>query len=102
MRGTRGLVVVVVLGLLLVPGMGGSGRVLAQGGVGATGTGQPAAGAWQPPDQALVSRARRILDRVPLVDGHNDLPWQYRERVKNQLSKIDLSRDTSGLQPGPG
>src|SRR6202035_2177445 len=42
-----------------------------------------AAGAeWQPPDPALVARARQILARVPLVDGHNDVPWQYRAGVK--------------------
>ncbi|HEV7516705.1 MAG TPA: dipeptidase [Thermoanaerobaculia bacterium] len=54
---------------------------------------------WQPPDPALVARARKILDRVPLVDGHNDVPWQYRERVKNHLDKIDFAQDTSGLDP---
>ncbi len=46
----------------------------------------------------LVERARKILREVPLVDGHNDVPWQYHERVKNQLSQIDL-RDTSALTP---
>ncbi len=54
--------------------------------------------AWQPPDRALVERARKILDQVPLVDGHNDLPWEYRQRVKNQLAKIDLTADTSKLE----
>ncbi|HSN85390.1 MAG TPA: dipeptidase, partial [Thermoanaerobaculia bacterium] len=54
--------------------------------------------AWQPPDRALVERARKILDQVPLVDGHNDLPWEYRQRVKNQLAKIDLTADTSTLE----
>lgn len=46
----------------------------------------------------LVERARRILREVPLVDGHNDVPWQYHQRVKNHLSQIDL-RDTSKLTP---
>lgn len=54
--------------------------------------------AWQPPDRALVERARRILDQVPLVDGHNDLPWEYRQRVKNHLAQIDLTADTSKLE----
>jgi membrane dipeptidase len=40
----------------------------------------------------------RILREVPLIDGHNDLPWQYRERAKNQLGKIDLSQDQSKLE----
>ena len=39
----------------------------------------------------------RILREVPLIDGHNDLPWQYRERVKNQLALIDLRQDQSRL-----
>jgi membrane dipeptidase len=40
----------------------------------------------------------RILSDVPLIDGHNDLPWQYRERVKNQLAKIDIAQDQSKLE----
>jgi len=55
--------------------------------------------AWQPPDPALVERARRLLREVPLTDGHNDLPWQLRERYHDQLGKLDLRRDASGLQP---
>jgi membrane dipeptidase len=51
-----------------------------------------------PPDPALVARARKILDEVPLVDGHNDLPWEYRERVKNHLDKIDLRADTGHFE----
>jgi membrane dipeptidase len=51
------------------------------------------------PDPALVLRARRILDRVPLVDGHNDVPWQVRERFHDHLAKLDLTADTSRLEP---
>ncbi len=46
---------------------------------------------------AQDARIDRILKEVPLIDGHNDLPWQYRERAKNQLSKIDLRQDQSKL-----
>ena len=35
---------------------------------------------------------------MPLIDGHNDLPWQYRKR-SNDFSAIDLARDTSKLDP---
>ena len=46
--------------------------------------------------------AREIVDRVlaevPLIDGHNDLPWQYRTRVANHLHRIDL-HDTTALEP---
>jgi membrane dipeptidase len=51
------------------------------------------------PDPALVERARRLLDTVPLIDGHNDLPWEYRQRVKNHLEKIDLRAGTTKLDP---
>ena len=53
----------------------------------------------QPADPALVERARKLLDEVPLIDGHNDLPWELRQRVKNHLEKIDLQGDTSQLDP---
>jgi membrane dipeptidase len=46
---------------------------------------------------AQDARVERILRDVPLIDGHNDLPWQYRERVKNQMAEIDLRRDQSHL-----
>jgi membrane dipeptidase len=51
------------------------------------------------PDPALVERARKILDRVPLVDGHNDLPWEYRKRFQNHMDRIDLRGGTTNLDP---
>jgi membrane dipeptidase len=57
---------------------------------------QPAA--WTPPDPALVARARKLLDQVPLIDGHNDVPWELRQRVKNHLAQLDLRSDTSALE----
>jgi membrane dipeptidase len=47
---------------------------------------------------AQDARVDRILREVPLIDGHNDLPWQYRERVKNHLAQIDLRKDQSQLE----
>src|SRR6188768_217608 len=47
---------------------------------------------------AQDARVDRILKEVPLIDGHNDLPWQYRERVKNQLAQIDIRQDQSKLE----
>lgn len=44
-------------------------------------------------DPALIEEARRLLTEVPLVDGHNDLPWVLRRAVRNQLAPIDLRRD---------
>ena len=51
-----------------------------------------------PPDPALVARARKLLDEVPLIDGHNDLPWELRQRVKNHLGQLDLRADTGHLE----
>ncbi|HXT19533.1 MAG TPA: dipeptidase [Thermoanaerobaculia bacterium] len=47
----------------------------------------------------VADRVDRILREVPLIDGHNDLPWQYSERVKNHLAQIDIRQDQSGLTP---
>ncbi len=40
-----------------------------------------------------------VFAETPLIDGHNDVPWQYRERVSNDLDAIDIASDTSTLQP---
>ena len=50
------------------------------------------------PDPAALAQVRRLLRSVPLIDGHNDLPWQYRQHG-NDLGAIDLARDTSRLSP---
>jgi len=50
-------------------------------------------------EHQLLEQARAILQEVPLVDGHNDVPWQYRKRVKNHLAELDLAGDTTTLEP---
>ena len=50
-------------------------------------------------EDALMARARRLLAEVPLVDGHNDTPWQYRKRVRNHLDELDFASDTTVLEP---
>ncbi|XP_018096999.2 dipeptidase 1-like isoform X1 [Xenopus laevis] len=35
--------------------------------------------------------ALRIMDSVPVIDGHNDLPWQLLDKFNNQLTKVNLS-----------
>ena len=47
---------------------------------------------------ALAARVNRVLAQTPLIDGHNDLPWQFRKRT-NDLSAIDLARDCSKVKP---
>ncbi len=39
----------------------------------------------------------RVLKATPLIDGHNDLPWEIRDRYKSDLTAVDLSADTSKL-----
>ncbi len=51
------------------------------------------------PEPALVERARKLLSQVPLVDGHNDVPWEYRKRVQNHMDRIDLRAGTAQLDP---
>jgi len=50
---------------------------------------------WGAEDTA--QRVERILLTTPLVDGHNDLPWEIRERFKSDLAAVDLQSDTSRL-----
>ncbi len=50
-------------------------------------------------DEALIKKARRILKEVPLIDGHNDTPGQYRDRVNNHLDGIDFAGGTAHLDP---
>lgn len=48
---------------------------------------------------AVAARVDRILREVPLIDGHNDLPEQYQDRVKDHLAQIDIAQDQSKLTP---
>ena len=45
----------------------------------------------QTSDTAGEARARRILQRTPLIDGHNDLPWALRETFGNDPHAVDLA-----------
>ena len=42
-------------------------------------------------DPALA-RARTLLAKVPLIDGHNDLPWTLRESFGADLARVDLRK----------
>lgn len=45
-----------------------------------------------------ADQVRQILKETPLIDGHNDLPWQYHDNWKNHLNQVDLRSDTSKLK----
>jgi membrane dipeptidase len=47
------------------------------------------------PDSARLKTIDQILREVPLIDGHNDLPWEYRKQDKDDLDAIDLSQRTA-------
>jgi membrane dipeptidase len=47
------------------------------------------------------ARVIRVLEQTPLIDGHNDLAWEIRDRYKSRLASIDLKTDTSKLPVGP-
>jgi len=44
---------------------------------------------------AMLARVREILRKTPLIDGHNDVPWIYRDKAKDHLDQIDLAGDTT-------
>jgi len=45
----------------------------------------------------FAARVDRVLASTPLIDGHNDLPWELRDRSKGHLATIDLRSDTTKL-----
>ncbi len=49
------------------------------------------------PDATHFALVQEVLREIPLVDGHNDLPWQFRA-FSNDLDAVDLRRDTSQLK----
>lgn len=49
-----------------------------------------------------AARVARVLAATPVIDGHNDLPWELHERFAGRLDRVDLSRDTSHLPYAAG
>ncbi len=47
---------------------------------------------WPAPDLELLERAKLILARAPLIDGHNDLPTRLLELVDGDLNRADIAR----------
>jgi membrane dipeptidase len=41
-----------------------------------------------------AQRVQQVLQQTPLIDGHNDLPWEIRERFKSDVAAVDLKADT--------
>ncbi|OIW30408.1 hypothetical protein CONLIGDRAFT_573456 [Coniochaeta ligniaria NRRL 30616] len=45
-----------------------------------------------------AERTRRVLKSIPLIDGHNDLPWQIRIELHNRLQdgRVDFNKKLLG------
>lgn len=50
-----------------------------------------------PESNEYLKPVREILREVPLIDGHNDVPIQYRMRLNYDLDTYDFGGDLSGL-----
>ena len=47
---------------------------------------------------ARLAIVREVLRAVPLIDGHNDLPWEYR-KLGNDFSRVHLEAGTTDFKP---
>ncbi len=53
--------------------------------------------AEEPMPEDPVERAKALHAKVPLIDGHNDLPWQIRRKANRDVWSIDLDRPQPDL-----
>jgi membrane dipeptidase len=51
----------------------------------------PTAYAKPQPDAALRQHATKILEKTPIIDGHNDLPWELRDKFGDKAPMVDLA-----------
>mgnify|MGYP003345557678 FL=1 len=45
------------------------------------------------------ARVLELLERTPLIDGHNDLPWALRQQYGNDVYAVDLTTDLEATTP---
>lgn len=53
--------------------------------------------AQSPQAQDFLQRALAIHKQSPLIDGHNDYPWEVRQRARGDLAKLDISTSQPAL-----
>lgn len=53
--------------------------------------------AEEPLPEDPVERARALHAKVPLIDGHNDLPWQIRRKANRDVWSIDIAEPQPDL-----
>lgn len=54
-----------------------------------------AAAATAPAAPPVPARIERLLERTPVIDGHNDLPWEIRQNYEAKVEALDLRQDSS-------
>jgi membrane dipeptidase len=54
--------------------------------------------AAKPSAQTPEQRVARVLATTPVIDGHNDLPWEIRDNYDFWRKPLDLDADTSRLE----
>ncbi|HEX9581469.1 MAG TPA: dipeptidase [Gemmatimonadales bacterium] len=54
----------------------------------------PGAARWSPsaPQDPYLAQARQLMREVPLIDGHNDLPWATRTGFALSLDSADIAQ----------
>ena len=52
--------------------------------------GAPLGAVISPQTDPMLERARRLLRDVPVIDGHNDYPWEIRNKAGLDLAKLDM------------
>ena len=57
----------------------------------------PAAARSNSESTALVAK---VLADMPVIDGHNDLPWEIRDRFASNVDAVDLKQNTALLPRG--
>jgi membrane dipeptidase len=46
-------------------------------------------------DTEALARAIKVLERTPVIDGHNDLPWELHDKFGEKAASVDIT-GTSG------
>lgn len=54
-----------------------------------------AAAASSPAAAPVPARIERLLERTPVIDGHNDLPWEIRQNYEARVEALDLRQDSA-------
>jgi membrane dipeptidase len=49
------------------------------------------------PAHGQKARIHRLLERAPVVDGHNDLAWEIASHGEGRVEALELDKDTSRL-----